>query len=395
VRVKKKLLRLLLYLSLFFFLWGGTTPAALGNNADAVTPEIVDLQKEIDLSRMDQLLQELDKEIASLEGFTLRSLFQNLKEGNLSLNPQDIGKRILAMLGREIVENGPLIAKLLTLAVLCAVLGQLQASFEGEVGKIARYLAYLVLFSMTLSAFKVAVDAAGHAIDRMVELMQALLPAMLTLLLAMGNLATAALFKPFILGSLAFLATLLKNIVLPLFFLAAILNLLNYISDQYKLNKFAGLLEFGGKFVLGLVMTVFLGVMTIHGATGGVADGVALRTAKYSADLIPVIGKYFKDAMELVVSSGLLLKNALHIIGLIAVAIICLTPLLKIVSMLIVFKVSAAIIEPLGEKTLADSLQTVSQSLLLIFATMACVGLMFFITIAVVAAAGNYAVMLR
>jgi stage III sporulation protein AE len=275
------------------------------------------------------------------------------------------------------------------------VVNQLQLAFTGNVSRISRMLVYLVLFGLAITSFQIAVDIGSGAIDTMVSFMQAVLPVMYTLLLAMGNITSQALFKPVVMGSLVFLASVMKNIVLPLFFLSIVLKLFNHISDQFKLNKLASLLEFGGKLSIGIVLTVFIGIMSIQGVTGGVADGVALRTAKYSADLIPVVGKFFKDAVELVVSSGLLLKNVLGIVSLLAIVIITLSPVIKIIAMMFTFKISAALVEPLGEKELADSLQDMSKGLLYIFAAVASVGIMFFMSITIIIGAGNLSVMLR
>ncbi|MFA6808702.1 MAG: stage III sporulation protein AE, partial [Eubacteriales bacterium] len=178
-------------------------------------------------------------------------------------------------------------------------------------------------------------------------------------------------------------------------FFSVILKLFNNISSEFKLGKLADLLEFGGKLAIGFVMTIFIGVMSVEGVTGGIADGVALRTAKYSADLVPVVGKYFKDAVELVVGSGLLLKNALGIVAMFAIVAILMTPILKIIAMIFTFKISSALVEPLGEKQLADSLQDISKGLIYILVAVSSVGVMFFITIAIVIGTGNLSVMLR
>ncbi|CAA7602136.1 stage III sporulation protein AE [Acididesulfobacillus acetoxydans] len=355
-----------------------------------------DLSQQVDLSKMQGFLQGIDQEAqASLPGFSLTGLLEGLKQGKLDLKPQDIMRSLLAFLTGEVLKTAPLIGKFLVLAVLLAVLQQLQEAFDGSVGKLSRFLSYLVLLSLAMAAFQSVLETARGAIDQMVGLMQALFPAMLTLLLAMGNFATAALFRPMVMASLTFLATLFKNIVLPLFFLAAVLRLFNQISEQFKLNKLAGLIEFGGKVSLGLVMTLFVALMTLQGVTGGVADGVTLRTAKYSVDLIPVVGKFFKDSVELVVTSGLLLRNALGVVAFIALLIICLGPLVKILAMMFVFRLSAALIEPLGEQSLANALQDMAKSLTYIFAALASVGVMFFIAIVVVVSSGNLALMLH
>lgn len=383
--------------ALFFFLSFGTTPQAAQAAESAPTQvETVDLTQQMDLSKMRQFLETLDRDVQqSLPSFSLSRIFEGLKSGTLDLDPQNVGRELVTFLEKEILKTAPLIGKLLVLAVLSALLQQLQGAFNGSVGRLSQMLSYMVLLALAMASFQAVLEIARGAVDQMVGLMQALFPVMLTLLLAMGNLATAALFRPLVLASLTFLATLLKTVILPLFFLGAVLRLFNQISEQFKVTKLAGLLEFAGKVSLGLVMTLFISLMTLEGVTGGVADGVTLRTAKYSVDLIPVVGKYFKDSVELVITSGLLLRNALGLVAILALLVICLGPLVKILALLFVFRLSAALIEPLGENNLADSLQDMAKSLTLIFGAVASVGLMFFMTIVVVVSTGNLSIMLR
>ncbi|SHN78559.1 stage III sporulation protein AE [Desulfitobacterium chlororespirans] len=387
--------RVIIIFLFFFFIGNGTTPS-LVYGAEEMSEPTADLAAQVDLTEVRGFLEQIDRDVQeSLPNFSLAKFFDDLRQGDINLHPVELGKTLLALLGKEVLESAPLIGKLLILAVLTAVLQQLQSAFSGEVGKMAQILAYLVLMGIALATFQIAMNLASDSIQTMTGFMQTLLPVMMTMLVAMGNLTTAALFKPMVLGSLTFLATLIKTVALPLFFLAAVLKLFNHISSEFKLSRLAGLLEFTGKLSLGIILTVFIGVMAVQGVTGGVADGVVLRTAKYSADLIPVVGKFFKDAVELVVTSGLLLKNALGIVAIIALALICLGPVVKLVAMILVFKISSALIEPLGQKELADTLQEMSKSLIFIFASVASVAIMFFMAIAVVVGSGNLTVMLR
>lgn len=416
--------RLLVFWLLFFLIISWTTPSVVlaegsppagvesgikveidqgkseGQASDVgglVAPAAGDLAKQIDLGEVRGFLERIDQDVKeSVPNLSLSKMFEDVRQGKFSLRPEELGRDLLSFLSKEILKSGPLIGKLLLLAVLTAVLQQLQSAFSGEsIGKMVKSLSYLVLMGIALAAFQETLKVATGAIDEMTGFMQTLFPVMMTLLLAMGNVTTAALFKPVVIGSLTLLVTLIKNIVLPLFFLTAVLKLFNHITSEFKLGKLASLFEFTGKLGIGVVMTVFIGVMSIQGVTGGVTDGVTLRTAKYSADLIPVVGKFFKDAVELVASSGLLLKNALGIIGILAIALICIGPVVRIAAMIFVFKISAALVEPLGLKELSDSLQDMSKSLTYIFGTVASVAIMFFITIAIVVGSGNLTVMLR
>ena len=375
---------------------GTDNPYLAESPVDALQNEILhDLQEEFHLDEAFDLFANYEAEVRSiLPDFSFDRFFQDLLRGEGGLSFGGILLGILRFCVQTFVVNGPLIAKLIVLAVFCAILNQLQLAFGGQVSQVARLLNVFVLIGLAVAAFRVALESAVEAIDNMVSFMQAIMPIMFTVLLSMGNLTSSALFKPVVLGSLTVLATILKTVVLPLFFLAVGLRLFNSVSAQFKLERLAGLLEMGGKVGIGLVMTVFLGIMSVQGLTGGVADGVGMRTAKYSVDLIPVVGKYFKDAFELVVTSGLLLKNAIGIMVLFVLVFITLIPVLKIAAMALTFHLTAALVEPIGEKELAGALQDMGKGMQYIFATVAAVGLMFFLAVVIVTGVGNLSSML-
>ena len=54
--------------------------------------------------------------------------------------------------------------------------------------------------------------------------------------------------------------------------------------------------------LLGLFFTIFLGVISVQGASAAVTDGITLKTAKFiTGNFIPVIGRMFTDATDTVI----------------------------------------------------------------------------------------------
>src|SRR5690606_852902 len=150
-------------------------------------------------------------------------------------------------------------------------------------------------------------------------------------------------------------------------YLEAVLNIVNNISDRFKVSRLAGLFKEGTMFLLGLIFTIFIGALSLQGVGGAVADGISLRTAKYLSDaFIPVVGGMFADVLEAVVGGSLLLKNAIGLVGLLAIGAIVLFPVLKILAIILIYKVCAALIQPIGESAIADTIQNMSNSLLLV-----------------------------
>lgn len=352
----------------------------------------------VDLDSIEKYLDQINRDMSSyMPELSLKDMVAKLSRGELGISVNDVLKGLLKYLFREMVANSKLMGQLLLLAVLCAILQNVQSAFEkGTVGKVSWAVCFLVLLTLALGSFTIALQTGRETIETMVGFMHAMLPVLITLLTAMGNITTATLFHPLTLVVLSTISTLIKNVVFPLIFFSVILGLANKISSKVDVSRLADLLKHVAIGLLGTLFTVFLGFMMVQGIAGSVADGVALRTAKFGIGVfVPVVGKLFSDTLEAVIGTSLLLKNAVGLVGILGVFLICAFPILKIVSLMLVYKISAAIIQPIGDKMIADSLNLMSNSLTLVFTAVTAVCIMFFFVVAIVVGAGDFSLMLR
>lgn len=352
----------------------------------------------LDTGPLETLLQELNQTYRGYAPELRLSDFIAVYQGDDGRwSPATLVRGLLAFLFREVVANSGLLIKLVVLAVLAALLQNLQNAFAHEgAGRVAQTVVYLVLAGMALGGFGLAVATARQVMADLEGFMMALLPPLLALLLSMGGAASAALLHPVFPVLVSGISTLTATVIFPLIFLAAVLDIASGLHEHLKLNQLAGLLRQGALLVMGLAFTVFLGVTSVKAAAGAVGDSVALRSAKYLAGaLLPVVGKMFADAAELVWSSGILLKNALGLMGLVAIFLIAAFPALKILSLVLVYRAAAALIQPVGQGSVVACLNTMAGALTLVFCTVATVALMFFIGITVMIGAANVAVMMR
>lgn len=143
-------------------------------------------------------------------------------------------------------------------------------------------------------------------------------------------------------------------------------------------------------------MTVFLGVISVQGISTAVADGIGIRTAKFvTGNFIPVIGRMFTDAADTVIGASLLLKNTVGIAGVAILLIITAFPAIKVLLIALVYKLAAAVLQPLGGGPIIKCLDVISKNIIFVFAALAIVSLMFFLTVTVIVAAGNVTMMVR
>ncbi|MBS3995447.1 MAG: stage III sporulation protein AE [Alkaliphilus sp.] len=364
-----------------------------------ITDDLVLQQLEnIDTEALEDIIGKINMETEDfLPALDIRAMTLSLLKGEQTLTFQGTVNGLFKYLFREVVVNFSLLAKLMILSILCAFLNNLSNAFESEaVGKLAYIVCYLVIIAIAVQSFSVATKIGLNAINDMVNFMQALLPILLTFLMATGGITTTALFQPIIIGSVGIISTLTKDIIVPIIFFSAILSIINHMTDKIQISKLALLLKQICILLMGLTLTVFTGIITIQGVAASTADGVAIRTAKFAVDkFIPIVGGFLTEAVDTIMGCSLLLKNGIGALGLIALAFIVVMPLLKILSLILIYKIASAIIEPIIDGQLSNCLKEMSNSLTMLFAAVLTVAIMFFIAVTIIVGAGNITLMMR
>ncbi|HHW07763.1 MAG TPA: stage III sporulation protein AE [Clostridia bacterium] len=350
------------------------------------------------LEELEGFLLEIDRELSrAIPELSLTQLFNKLREGNVDLSVAGITQGMVQFLFRELLANSMLLGQLIVLAVLAAVLQNMQTAFENAtISKLANAVIFLALISLALVSFHRVTSAGKTAIEQMVQFVYALLPVLVTLMASVGSLSTASIIHPVILTALSIISSMTVNIIFPLMYLAAVLTIANQISEQFQVTQLAKLFKDISLGLLGLFLTIFIGILSIQGVAGAVADGVALRTAKFlTGSFVPVVGKAFSDALEAMIGTSLLLKNAVSLIGVAVITCLCLLPAVKILSMALIYRLAAAIIQPFSGGSISNMLESLAGVLFSVFGAVATVGLMFFMVVTIIAGLGNYSVLLR
>lgn len=304
---------------------------------------------------------------------------------------------ILQFLFYELIHNGKLLGSLLLLTIFSIILQTIHAAFEkSSVSKIAYFVVFLVLIFIALSSFFTVISYAKEAIDTMSGFMIGLLPLVLGLMATFGNVFAVSFFHPIIIFLIHFIGVFISYFALPLLSFAALLIVTSSISENYKVTNLANLLRSVVISSLGVLLTIFLGVMSVQGAASAIQDGVAMRTAKFiTGNFIPVIGRTFTEAADTILTASLLLKNSLGIVGLIIILSICLFPAINILVIALIYRIAAAVLEPLGKGPIITTLQSLSNYILYVLACLLAVSFMFLLAIVLIVAASNLTLLLR
>lgn len=398
----KQRLQIIPIIILLFMFFTSTSVQANDEVSVTSTPlspqELVDAQlKTMDLTELKQYWEDIQNKYGGFLPESQKGSLYDFVKGDKKFSFKDWTQGILKFLFHEFVVNGKLLGSLILLTIFSMFLQSMQNAFESStISKVAYSIVYMVLVIIALNSFHIVIEYTNEAIGSMISFVLALIPLLLALIASSGGIISAAFFHPVILFLMNISGMFMQYVILPLLFLATLLSIVSTMSDQYKVTQLAQLLRNWSIGLMGLFLTVFLGVISVQGASTAITDGVAIRTAKFvTGNFIPVIGRIFTDAADTVVSASGLLKNSVGIAGVAILLIIVAFPAIKILMIAFIYKFAAAILQPLGGGPVIKCLDIISKSVIYVFAALGIVSLMFFLSITVIVAAGNLTMMMR
>lgn len=370
---------------------------AVGNPAVVPPSYRSEVSSALDTRDIDEFLRQAQSGVADFTPeVTVRGLLASLTSGH-GFDWRALLRGLIRYLFAETVAATGLLAKLVALAVLAAVLHNVQGAFgDGAAGRVAAMVTYLTTATLALSSFAVAFGTARAVVDRLVAFMQALLPTLLALLAANGGVVTVPLLHPVMVATINIAAVLVRDVVLPLILVSALLELVSTFSSSYKLSGAVALLRYGAVTAMSLAMVLVLGVSGALKASGPVADGVALRAGKFAAStFIPVVGKMFSDAAELVWGSSTVLMSAVGLAGAVGIVLLVSFPLVKLVALILTYRLAGAVIQPVGDPEVVNLMNGVANAVAFAFVAVAAVALLFFVGVTMLMGAGNALLGLR
>ncbi|AND85210.1 stage III sporulation protein AE [Clostridium tyrobutyricum] len=314
-----------------------------------------------------------------------------MKSGDGKISVKKIINACIMYLLRELAASIKLLAILVIIAIICALITNLQRAFSSEgLSNIAYFACYSLLIIIMARSFYIGVDLARSTIKDLTDFMMALVPILIMLLTTVGGVVEATVMDPIVIGTINISAQIFMNFIIPLICMSFVLQFVNNLSSEYKIDKLTKLLNQSALWAQGIIMTIFVGIMTIRGVTSNTIDQVTAKTAKFAVDnFVPIVGKSLSDAVSTIAGYSLLIKNSLSSVGLVILILVLIFPVIKLGILIILYKLTAALIEPISDSRMVNCINSAGDSLTLITACLICISTMFFIMIAIIAASGK------
>lgn len=330
-------------------------------------------------------LEEYIKDEDVFKNLDLKAFVKDLIKGDAQIfdlvNTENLKKIMLSQLSASL----KVIIMIIVLALLSSILKSLENSFSsGEVTKVINYIIFITMVTLVLISFKDILEISYKTVNSIIGIVNVLVPILLSLIAIGGLTVTSATLSPVFIGGVSVINLIFKGIIFNLITLAFCVLVVNNLSQNIKLEKFAGLLKKANIVIVGFMFTIYLGLVSIQGVYVTSFDKFTVKTAKFAiGSFIPVIGNFVSDSVDILLSSSILIKNIFGVVGLVLLIGICLIPLLKIFSIIVVYKIGAAIVEPIGEDNISSFMDETSKLMTVILVSILAVLIMFFVTISI------------
>lgn len=350
------------------------------------TKNSIDLYIDNQLSKIN--IDEIEKYVKDdnvVKDTNLTTYIKDLISGKANILDLFDKDKIKVTIFSELKTSIKIAASILVLAILSSIIKSLENSFSSSsISTVTNYIVFITVVTLTLISFKDILALCYATIENVIGLVNVIIPIMISLLVLVGFPITSTALNPIFIGGIAVINIVFKKFVFVAISLAFAILVINNVTNNIKLNRLSAFIKQINIVTLGAVFTLYLGLVSIQGLYVTSFDKFTVKTAKFAVgNFIPVVGGFVSDSVDILLSSSQLIKNVFGGVGLVILVGICLIPVIKILSVILVYKVCAIAIEPIGEDNISSFLNDVANLMIIILATIIAVTIMFFVTIAI------------
>ncbi len=382
---------LLLIIALIPFTFSHLTAYAKEDNVEEnLSEEVEELINSIDLSNFEEYLKEIPQIL--IGGTSIKSNLLSLIKGETKIDFQGVSDYVLSLLLSGIKQKLPTFTAIFALLIICAVINSIKPDkLGGGIYEIVRFACFSVIVTIVVTVCYSLTVQAKTAIEKTSKAVQTVFPIMLALMTATGSSSSVAVYSPTVLFMSDFIVIIVNKIIFPIILGMLAICIISNLCKTVKLN---GLLNFSSstlKWIIGLIATVFSLFLTVRGLNSGVYDGISIRALKYTVNSsVPIVGGILRDGLDLILASGVLVKNALGAVAILIIFGIVIHPIIEIACVSLALKLVSAVLEPINDTQTTGFINSVTSVINFAIATVIIVALMYVVVIILAICSSQY-----
>ena len=269
------------------------------------------------------------------------------------------------------------LSKMLIVIMLAGICGGFQKNSDLPVVTIATALA---MTSVLFSDLHGMLALCTQTLEQTAIFSNTMLPVMAGAITLSGAPVTAGATQSITMFALSLITQFISSVLVPAICAYIAIITVNAALSHDLLDNLAQFIKWLTTGSLKLILTIFIGYLSISGAISGSVDAVVLKTAKFAVSgSVPVVGGIISDATESMLAGMLTVKNSLRMIVMLGVVAICIIPFLQVGINYLIFKAGTAAFSPICSPPIRKLMVGIGDSLGLMLGMLGtCSAILFF-----------------
>lgn len=221
-------------------------------------------------------------------------LLKDAMKGNI--DNKTLLDKVIQLFGKEIKDTFRIIGSIIVIIVIHSILKSISENLENKsISQITYYVQYILIVTIIMSNFADIILLAKDTIQNLVGFSYSLVPILMTLMITTGSITSVGIIQPILLFLITFIGNIISNFLLPLILIGTALGIVSKVSEKVQIDKLSKYFKSSVVWILGIVLTIFVGVLSLEGSLTSTVDGITAKTAKAAvSNFIPVVGKILR-----------------------------------------------------------------------------------------------------
>ncbi|MDE6025907.1 MAG: stage III sporulation protein AE [Lachnospiraceae bacterium] len=343
-----------------------------------------EIYNSINLYKADGLLKQ-----TGISNVSLVDVFNGIKNGDMSYVKQCVFQIIRNITIEDILLNKEFLLQLIIIVLLGSIFVRLTGTFgNGFVGEQGFYVTYLMITALLLSSFLTSLDTVSNAIDRIIDFVSIIVPVYALSMNFIGSNATSIGMYELIMLGIWIVQIVISGVILPLIKFYVIIALINNINKEDSFSKLCQLIRNLVGWMLKTIVVFIAGLSLIKSLLEPQMDILGKHSLGKFISAIPgggmgavITGTFLK--------AGMVIKNSIGVAGILIIGIVTLAPVIKTFLVMFMIRITAAMLQPIGEKRYVNGIESLAQGMALLLQAVGSSAALFMLTIAIMAFASN------
>ncbi len=366
--------------------------------ADSISSEInQELEENInnqinslDMGELNDILKQITNSPEIFGGNSFSQKVKDIISGKLSIDASTFIEYLVGLFLDDVVLFLPYICMIISIAIIYSMVSVSHSGKNKTLNDVIHFVCFSAVVVMVIVWVSKLLLLTTNTLSGVKRQMDIIFPLLLTVMTALGGSVSVGVYQPAMAILSGTVISFFISILMPIFTFGIIFTIVSNLARNVKFNKFADFFNSSFKWLMGIVLMLFSSFISIQGLMAGSVDSISLKTAKYTIkSAVPIIGGFLSDGISLIMVSGVLIKNAVGVGGLLLLFCTMLLPIIKIIVFSFLMKLASAILEPIADNRITSFVSSVAKSLQLLIALLIGVGFMYFLIISLVMCSTN------